>query len=281
MVITPLIFDLYLTNQTKTKKTLTMTHRTTLLKLLGTATIALTLTACGNASTDTNVKTPAAAAQNVTSTAQKVSQGTFSGRSDHITTGQVTLEKTATGYQLRFSSNFELDGAPDPVVAIGNGETYQVANKLGKLKNRTGEQVYTLPASFKPGQFSQVYVWCEQFSVPLGVADLGGASVAKVSQGTFSGRSDHITTGQVKLEKTANGYQLSFAADFELDGAPDPIVAIGNGGKYLPINKIGKLKNRTGRQVYQLPASFKPGQFSQVYVWCEQFSVPLGIADLT
>ena len=263
-----------------------MTHSTTLLKLLGTAAIALTLTACGNASTEsTEVRTPTAASQSVASNVQKVSQkisqGSFSGRSDHITTGQVTLEKTATGYQLRFSSDFELDGAPDPVVAIGNGETFQVANKLGKLKNRTGEQVYTLPSSFTPGQFSEVYVWCEKFSVPLGVAELGGASMKKLSQGTFSGRSDHITTGKVTLEKTASGYQLSFADDFELDGAPDPIVAIGNGEKYLPANKIGALKNRTGRQTYQLPASFKPGQFSQVYVWCEKFSVPLGIADLT
>lgn len=259
-----------------------MTHTTSLLKLLGTAAIALTLAACGNAGTEnTEVRTPPAASQSVAGNVQKVSQGTFSGRSDHVTTGQVTLEKTASGYQLRFSADFELDGAPDPVVAIGNGDTYKVANKLGKLKNRTGEQVYTLPSSFTPGQFSQVYVWCEQFSVPLGIADLGGASVTKVSQGSFSGRSDHVTTGEVTLEKTANGYQLSFAGDFELDGAPDPIVAIGNNGKYLAANKLGKLKNRTGRQVYQLPANFTPGQFSQVYVWCEQFSVPLGIADLT
>ena len=150
-----------------------MTHSTTLLKLLGTAAIALTLTACGNASTEsTEVRTPTAASQSVANNAQKVSQGTFSGRSDHVTTGQATVEKTATGYQLRLSSDFELDGAPDPIVALGNGDTYVAANKLGKLKNRTGEQVYQLPASFTPGQFSQVYVWCEQFSVPLGIADL-------------------------------------------------------------------------------------------------------------
>ena len=154
-----------------------MTHPTTLLKLLGTAAIALTITACGNAGTEsTEIRTPTAASdadsENVANNVQKVSQGTFSGRSDHVTTGQVALEKTATGYQLRFSSDFELDGAPDPVVAIGNEDTFEVANKLGKLKNRTGEQVYSLPASFTPEQFSQVYVWCEKFSVPLGIADL-------------------------------------------------------------------------------------------------------------
>ena len=150
-----------------------MTHSKTLIKLLGTAAIAVTLAACGNASTESaDIRTPATSTQNVASNFQVVSQGTFSGRSDHITTGQVTLEKTATGYQLRFSADFELDGAPDPIVAIGNSETYNKSNKLGKLKNRTGRQVYQLPADFTPGQFSQVYVWCEKFSVPLGVADL-------------------------------------------------------------------------------------------------------------
>ena len=148
-----------------------MLSKNRVITLLGTAAIALSLTACGNTQTQessvTNSKAPV-----VASSAQTVSKGNFSGRSDHITTGQVSLERTANGYQLRFASDFSLDGAPDPVVALGNGETYVAANKLDVLKNKTGAQVYQLPASFTPGQFSQVYVWCEKFSVPLGVADL-------------------------------------------------------------------------------------------------------------
>ncbi len=104
-----------------------------------------------------------------------LSAGNFDGRSDHITTGKVKLEKTSTGYQISFAADFYLDGAPDPVVALGKGETFNVANKLGKLKNKTGRQVYQLPAGFTPEQFSEVYVWCEKFSVPLGVAKLNAA----------------------------------------------------------------------------------------------------------
>ncbi len=148
-----------------------MLSKNRVITLLGTAAIALSLTACGNTQTQessvTNSKAPV-----VASSAQTVSKGNFSGRSDHITTGQVSLERTANGYQLRFAADFSLDGAPDPVVALGNGETYVAANKLDVLKNKTGAQVYQLPANFTPGQFSQVYVWCEKFSVPLGVADL-------------------------------------------------------------------------------------------------------------
>ena len=259
-------------------KEITMLNKK-LLSTIGFTVLAISAAACSpTTSTQTN-NTPAVvqtAVQNTT----VVSSGTFSGRSDHITTGDVRLEKTATGYQLSFAADFSLDGAPDPIVALGNNGTYLKANKIAVLQNKTGRQTYTLPASFTPGQFSQVYVWCEQFDVPLGIADLG-SPVTPVSSGEFSGRSDHITTGQVSLEKTNTGYQLRFANDFSLDGAPDPVVAIGNNGVYTKANKLGALKNITGGQVYTLPANFTPGQFSQVYVWCEQFDVPLGIADLS
>ena len=98
--------------------------------------------------------------------------GTFSGRSDHITTGTAKLVKTNDGYIIQLSNDFELDGAPDPIVAVGNNETYSVENKLGALKTRTGGQSYALPDAIAAQPFTQVYIWCEQFSVPLGVATL-------------------------------------------------------------------------------------------------------------
>jgi len=140
-------------------------------KLLTTIGLSLAaLTAACSAPTSPTTNSAPVAVQSASKTA--ISSGIFSGRSDHITTGLVTVEKTATGYQLSFAADFSLDGAPDPVVAIGNNGVYTKANKLGVLKNKTGEQIYTLPANFTPGQFSQVYVWCEKFDVPLGIADL-------------------------------------------------------------------------------------------------------------
>lgn len=115
---------------------------------------------------------------------QKISSGSFSGRSDHVTTGTATLVKTGKGYKVVLSGDFELDGAPDPIVAVGNGETYVAANKLGALKNRTGAQSYELPANITPAQFSQVYIWCEKFSVPLGVATLGAKPAPKAKYGS-------------------------------------------------------------------------------------------------
>lgn len=138
--------------------------------------IALVTAACAQTNnTDTAAKTTTAATQAISAA---VASGEFSGRSDHITTGTATLVKTDTGYQVVLSADFELDGAPDPVVALGNNETYDVANKLGVLKNRTGAQTYDLPANITPANFSQVYIWCEQFSVPLGVASLSADAKA-------------------------------------------------------------------------------------------------------
>ena len=140
---------------------------------------AFTLTAlaaiafAGTSSINANAEYKSApAAEQLASDTQQVSTGTFSGRTDHVTSGDVTLEKTASGYQLRFAGDFFLDGAPDPVVAIGNNETFLKSNKIGKLKRKKGAQVYILPAGFTPADFSEVYVWCEKFSVPLGVATL-------------------------------------------------------------------------------------------------------------
>jgi len=146
-------------------------------KLKSVAIISLTLatvalSACGDSATKTQDHTSTSTQTAAVSKVSTLSTGTFSGRSDHITTGQVFLEKTASGYQLRFADDFSLDGAPDPVVALGNDDTYLASNKLGALKNKTGAQTYSLPVGFNPGEFSQVYVWCEKFSVPLGIAKL-------------------------------------------------------------------------------------------------------------
>lgn len=106
-------------------------------------------------------------------------------------------------------------------------------------------------------------------------------STNKIAAASFAGRSDHITTGRVSIVGAPGAYELVLAADFSLDGAPDPIVGFGKGGTYNPATKLGALKQKTGAQRYALPANFNPADVSEVYVWCEQFDVPLGVATLT
>ncbi len=102
-----------------------------------------------------------------------ISQGSFEGRSKHVTSGEAYIMKTDTGYALVLADNFFLDGAPGPVLGFGNDGEYIKASQFADLDKKSGRQTYTLPATFTPGQFNEVYVWCEDFSVPLGVAKLG------------------------------------------------------------------------------------------------------------
>lgn len=106
------------------------------------------------------------------------------------------------------------------------------------------------------------------------------AKVRTTARGTFVGDSDHITTGTAEVFKDATGWKVRLGPDFSLDGAPDPKVALGNGG-YIQGTTLGHLNSLTGEQVYAIPASLDIGDYKQIWIWCEKFSVPLGHAELT
>ena len=114
---------------------------------------------------------PTLAVPSLASAGEKIGHGSFTGASDHITTGEVSVIKTASGYQVVLEDSFTFDGAPDPKLGFGkNG--YDASTQFSVLKSNSGKQVYQLPAGFDPSQFNEVWVWCEKFNVPLGVAKL-------------------------------------------------------------------------------------------------------------
>ncbi|MGZ2259616.1 DM13 domain-containing protein [Roseobacter sp. A03A-229] len=108
-----------------------------------------------------------------------------------------------------------------------------------------------------------------------------GALAGNDTRGTFIGKSDHITTGGVTIVKHADGTAtVTLEDDFSLDGAPDPRVAFGKDGAYVPAGDLGELKMLNGKQVYTVPASINVDDFNEIYIWCLKFSVPLGVAKL-
>lgn len=125
-----------------------------------------------------------------------------------------------------------------------------------------------------------------QFANILGTAALALAMASPMAayagnqKGTFTGASDHITTGGLTIVKTADGGAVVILdSDFSLDGAPDPRVGFGKDGAYAEATDLGALQNLTGVQVYVVPASVNVDDFNEVYIWCKQFSVPLGLAS--
>ena len=99
--------------------------------------------------------------------------------------------------------------------------------------------------------------------------------------GSFSGLSNHITTGDVSVISGADGVKIVLAANFSFDGAPDPKVAFGKDGKYDPATIIEPLRSNSGEQSYKVPASINVDDYNEVYIWCEKFSVGLGVAPIS
>jgi len=99
--------------------------------------------------------------------------------------------------------------------------------------------------------------------------------------GSFEGLSNHVTTGDVTIVSGDDGIQIVLAANFSFDGAPDPKVALGKDGKYAPATLIEPLRSNSGEQSYKVPASINVADYNEVYIWCEKFSVGLGVAPLS
>lgn len=97
--------------------------------------------------------------------------------------------------------------------------------------------------------------------------------------GTFKGASNHVTSGRAELVKSGSGGTVELLGDFFFDGAPDPKVALGKDG-YDPKTLMGLLKSNKGASSYKLPKGINPDDYNEVWIWCEKFNVPLGVAKL-
>ncbi len=106
----------------------------------------------------------------------------------------------------------------------------------------------------------------------------GAAGDGTVS-GSFEGRSRHVAEGTVSVERTADGVVVVLERDFKFDGAPDPKLGFGKGG-YDPTTKFAPLGANAGEQRYDIPASIDTQGYDEVWIWCEKYAVPLGVAKL-
>ncbi len=98
--------------------------------------------------------------------------------------------------------------------------------------------------------------------------------------GTFTGENRHTVSGGVSIIPHNGGFAVRLESDFYLDGAPDPKVGFGKGGRYVDDTLIGLLKANTGKQIFPIPASMDISGFDTIFIWCEKFSVSLGKAAL-
>jgi hypothetical protein len=101
-----------------------------------------------------------------------IASGIFAGKSGHDTTGGVSLVRNGAQIVVILKKNFSLDSAPDPKVGFGRNSEYDPSSKLGHLRSTDGFQEYVVPAAIDATKYDEVYIWCERFNVPLGVAKI-------------------------------------------------------------------------------------------------------------
>lgn len=131
----------------------------------------------------------------------------------------------------------------------------------------------------KRRQFFQAIAAVGATAAATSAAFAAGHSQA-VSSGMFEGRSNHVTSGSVSVIQEDGRYFVELGDDFSLDGGPDPRVGFGRDGVYDPDAYLGALLSLNGKQRYAVPITWDPAQFSEVFIWCEVASVPLGVASL-
>ncbi|MEO0822513.1 MAG: DM13 domain-containing protein [Pseudomonadota bacterium] len=113
----------------------------------------------------------------------------------------------------------------------------------------------------------------------LPAAPTVAADAAVTARGSFVGASNHVTTGHARVLQSAGKFVIELEDDFSFDGAPDPKVALGNNG-YDADTILSPLRSNSGRQAYALKPGIDIGRYNEVWIWCEKFSVPLGVAKL-
>ena len=102
------------------------------------------------------------------------------------------------------------------------------------------------------------------------------------ASGNFVGVGDgiHSTEGTAKVLSTDNSKFLRFE-DFKATNGPDLHVYLATDEKATDYVDLGSLKANIGNQNYQIPEGTDLAKYDTVLVWCKQFSVLFGHAELS
>jgi len=134
-------------------------------------------------STATPSETPSAPTEPVL-----VASGEFISH-EHTTTGEVTVIERADGSRALAIAALDTSNGPDLHVwlsaadVIPGIEGWRTAADaehltLGPLKGNVGDQLYEIPAGADLSLYRSITIWCEQFSVSFGAAQLTPAASA-------------------------------------------------------------------------------------------------------
>jgi len=118
-------------------------------------------------------------------------------------------------------------------------------------------------------------------SVATAVTTIGAPALAASQNraAAFAKKNSYAVTGYAEVVKQGNGYVVNLSDDFTFANAPDPKIALGRNG-YDKSTLMGLLKSSKGASSYQVPAGINADDYNEVWIWCEQYNVPLAVATL-
>ncbi len=103
-----------------------------------------------------------------------IASGQFIGVNDgiHNAEGQAKVLKLADGQQLLRLEDFKSTNGPDLYVYLATDDTAQDYVSLGELKANIGNQNYEIPEGTDLTKYNTALIWCKQFSVLFGSAEI-------------------------------------------------------------------------------------------------------------
>jgi hypothetical protein len=100
-----------------------------------------------------------------------LSEADFKSSNRYTTTGKVKLYETDKEKKLVFE-NFKTDNGPDLKVYISKSTSNTDFVDLGNLKVTSGDFYYNVEKKLNTTEYKFVLIWCEDFSVLFGHAQL-------------------------------------------------------------------------------------------------------------
>ena len=116
------------------------------------------------------------------------------------------------------------------------------------------------------------------------MADNGeGAMTEKGLAGSFAGAGDgiHNAEGAAKVIRVADGSNVLRLENLKVTNGPDLYVYLVTDKQASDYVDLGRLKANNGNQNYDIPEGTDLSKYDTGVVWCKQFSVLFGSAELT
>ena len=109
--------------------------------------------------------------------------------------------------------------------------------------------------------------------------DLINPNAAILLKGNFSGANNYTVSGMVEVVNDNNQKKLVFK-NFSSSNGPDLRVYLSTSTGASTIISLGNLKSTNGQQVYDISGMPDFAQYKFALIWCQQFSVLFGSAEL-